>query len=92
MKVFTITKEGAYRHEILGIYSNLSCAMETAFKHASAEKEDGYHSYLVGETELGLDCEDVTPLYDYQKGDYYSGNFGKVKIQRCVNGDWEDCV
>lgn len=66
MKIFTVTKEGVYRHEIVGIYDNLSVAQERAHSEATKEGEDGYHEYWVCESYLNEDCKDVKQIMLYQ--------------------------
>lgn len=92
MKVYTVTKEGVYRHEILGIYTGLNQAMAAAESIAGHVDEDGYHAYQVGESELNINCKDVTPLYLYQKSGRYTGEMGDVEVSRFENGKWVDVV
>ena len=51
MKLFIVTREGVYRHEIIGVFSTLTSAKEWALSTFMAEK-DRYHSVHVLEREL----------------------------------------
>lgn len=66
MTVYLVIKQGVYRHEIRGVFSTLEGASEVARavsllpgpgRHDS--DNDGYHSFWVGETELGKVVDDV---------------------------------
>lgn len=96
MKVYTITREGVYRHEILGAYASVYVAMEIACKETQKEDEDGYHTFVVSELEIGVPCEDATPLYFYQKKKEYDRSTRPstvirvyTEIQRFQNDKWE---
>ena len=53
MKVFVVTREGIYRHEIVGVLSTLPSAKKLALSTFRAEK-DRYHSVHVLERDLDL--------------------------------------
>jgi len=52
MNVYTVTKEGVYRHEILGIFSTLAEAKKAANSNAEIDN-DNYHTYDVTRFKLG---------------------------------------
>jgi hypothetical protein len=58
-KVYVITKEGVYRHEIVGVCSDLEKAKEIARRSDDVE-DDNYHSFEIREFILGLAYVDPT--------------------------------
>lgn len=96
MKIYTITREGKYRHEILGAYVSVYAAMEVACKETQKEDEDGYHEYQVSELEIGIPCENAVPLYSYRKKTDYDRSTRPhtvirvyPEIQRFQSDKWE---
>ena len=55
--MFVITKEGVYRHEIVGIYSHRPAAIERA-KERIKDEGDDYHKFEVMECEVNAPIED----------------------------------
>lgn len=54
-KAYIVTREGVYRHEILGVY----LSFKEADKRAElCSADDGYHEYQVTEVTLDKDKED----------------------------------
>lgn len=64
-QLFVVTREGIYRHEILGVFHSLEEAKACAL--ATAEAEDGYHDIAVGRIEVGKPVEDDTPVGRYTR-------------------------
>ena len=58
MKLFIVTKEGIYRHEILGVFSNIEKARKCA-KIAYDNEVDKYHGFHIGITDLDKNIEDI---------------------------------
>lgn len=58
VKLYVVTREGVYRHEIVGVYDRQDIALEAA-KTAIAEEDDDYHDFNVGECTLGCAITDV---------------------------------
>ena len=59
MKLYVVTKEGVYRHEILGIYTEIKMAQKRV---EEVEKlEDGYHSIEIGTCNINESIEDIEP-------------------------------
>jgi len=57
MRIYVITREGVYRHEILGLYHNSQEAEKHAYDSIVAEP-DQYHAILV------MVCETDKPIED----------------------------
>ena len=57
MKIYVITREGVYRHEILGLYHDSKEAEKRAYGAIAAEP-DGYHQVCV------MVCETDKPIED----------------------------
>lgn len=96
MKMYIVTREGVYRHEVLGLYVDIPAAKEAACKETDKENEDGYHRYLISEIEVGVDCEDAKALYYYQKSKEYDYSTRPytvlrtyIEINQLKNGKWE---
>jgi hypothetical protein len=58
MQLFVVTKEGVYRHEIVGIYTDKGRAMGEAEVAIKAENDD-YHEFYVSECEADKPIDDV---------------------------------
>jgi len=56
--VYVVTREGIYRHEILGVCSNLKKA-ERLREEVLIEEPDGYHEIAMGSIPLNTKVEDV---------------------------------
>lgn len=61
---YVITREGAYRHEILGFYTDKTLVQKAAYAAAKAESDD-YHAITVGLVLTNKAIEDSTPIYRY---------------------------
>ena len=57
MKIYSITREGVYRHEILGLYCDSQEAEKRAYVAIAAERDD-YHQVCV------MVCETDKPIED----------------------------
>lgn len=64
MKLFVVTVEGIYRHQIVGVYDSLEGADVCALEHIGAEKDD-YHEVAVSQCESNTHITDVERLYVY---------------------------
>lgn len=53
MDIFVVTREGVYRHEIVGAYHDVDAAIEAA-KIAAANEPDDYHSFEVAHLNVGM--------------------------------------
>lgn len=58
MNLYVVTREGVYRHEIIGIYSNEKLAID----RAKSIKHDNYHTYNVSSCVLNKNIEDTLVL------------------------------
>jgi hypothetical protein len=58
MKLFIVTTEGVYRHEILGVFSNVEKARKCA-ENASEQESDGYHEFHIGIADLDKNITDI---------------------------------
>lgn len=45
--MFIVTCEGVYRHEIVGIYTNLELAKQEALRVCKAQRDDHHHFYIL---------------------------------------------
>ena len=61
MELFVVTQEGVYRHAIVGIFTDVSDAMNAAKKSIQAEPDD-HHSYDVSRCLSGGLISDVEPV------------------------------
>lgn len=64
MTVYLVIKQGVYRHEIKGVFSDPETAAEMAAiasldNTGRGNDGDGYHTFWVGETELDKSVDDV---------------------------------
>lgn len=84
--LYTVTRQGVYRHEILGVYDELDKAKLGAYSAIKDPECDGYHSYLVGEIGINTTVKDVKPLYEYSKGKLGYSSFGPI-IYRDKDGE-----
>ena len=82
MKVYVITREGIYRHEILGVFTSLEEAVEIAEKEIMVEK-DGYHDIHINSCDTDELIQDVSQLLMFRQGD---GTFSVEKYWG-ANGD-----
>ena len=57
MKIYVVTREGIYRHEILGLYLDPKESEKNAYLAISSEKDD-YHEIFV------MACETDKPIED----------------------------
>lgn len=76
MKIYVVTEEGRFRHDILGIFHNpgaAECCAESA-----AALSDGYHEYDVNAADEDKAIDDVIPLVGYRK---VSGKVNRVVKQ-----------
>lgn len=62
MNVYTVYKQGQYRHEILGVFDSLENARKRAFVAILAEK-DGYHRFAVAVSQINEHVDDLKVLY-----------------------------
>ena len=62
MNVYTVYKQGVYRHEILGVFDTLENARKRAFVAALGEN-DGYHDFMVAQSNLNDYVDDLKLLY-----------------------------
>jgi hypothetical protein len=68
MKLYIVTREGVYRHEILGVYDTKEAAEKRA-QWGTDHDIDNYHGYRVGECELNEDLkDDVRDRPELKKG------------------------
>jgi hypothetical protein len=66
MEMFIITREGVYRHEILGLYTDYTTACEVADECARSDK-DTYHTYVVSGIVVNQKIDDVEYRVSYKK-------------------------
>jgi hypothetical protein len=64
--VFVVTREGVYRHEVLGIYRDSVDAGSRALQCANEEK-DGYHEYVVWFAKVDEAMQDMQKLAVYHR-------------------------
>lgn len=57
MRLYAVSKEGVYRHEIVGIYDNAEVAIERGVE-AAREEYDDYHHFDVLEFDLNVPVHD----------------------------------
>lgn len=57
MKLYVVTKEGVYRHEILGIYTKIDLAQKRV--EEVDKLGDGYHSIEIGTCNINEPIEDI---------------------------------
>jgi len=69
MEVFVVIREGVYRHEIVGIFSDFIKAKDIA-KETIENEEDDYHKFLVGKCEIDKVIEDIEILGSFSRDDY----------------------
>ena len=55
MIIYIVTEEGVYRHRILGVFDSQEQAEARALE--IARQEDGWHSYVVWQTETNVPLE-----------------------------------
>jgi len=68
-KVYIVTREGVYRHEIIGVYLTLKSTRRAAITALDAE-HDSYHDFHVIEYNVGVPInDDGKLLYIYKKDD-----------------------
>ena len=72
MKVYIITREGIYRHEILGVYRHLKDATRACEKAILDEKDD-YHEILLSVAEVGKPIRDAMAIRDWRRGGWRTG-------------------
>lgn len=66
MKLFLVTRDGVYRHEVLGVYSSREAAVERA---KQSSNDDGYHEYTVSKTRLDVPVEDVIDIESWRRNE-----------------------
>lgn len=66
-EIFIVTREGVYRHEILGIFDKRYEAELKADEISQAESDD-YHEIVVSAGPLRLIIEDTEPVSRFRKG------------------------
>ncbi len=66
-KIYVVTREGVYRHEILGIFDKRHLA-ELAADEISQSEGDDYHYITVNEAPINQKIEDVDPVVHFQYG------------------------
>lgn len=66
--MYIVTKEGVYRHEILGLYKSEHQARQRAVECSQTES-DGYHDFTVSKIEFGA-CDDVLELGAAKRSKY----------------------
>jgi hypothetical protein len=57
MRIFAVSREGVYRHEIVGVYDDIELAIERGV-NAAKEEWDDYHHFDVLEYTLNEDVMD----------------------------------
>ncbi len=57
MRLFAVSREGVYRHEIVGIYDDVEFAIERGVNSSKEEKDD-YHHFEVLEFMINEDTRD----------------------------------
>ena len=66
IQLFVVTREGVYRHEIVGIYDRYDYATEAALV-AISEEDDDYHEFNVGKCTLGRTITDVENIAVFER-------------------------
>lgn len=66
--MFIVTKEGVYRHAILGLYKSEHQAKQRAIECSKSES-DGYHDFCVSRVEFGA-CDDVMLVGSAKRSKY----------------------
>ena len=64
--LYVITREGVYRHEILGVFSDKQKAIESA-SIAINEEKDNYHEIHVGTIEPDKLVDDIRLLISFKR-------------------------
>ena len=72
-EVYVITREGVYRHGILGIFSTYNQAekearkiFEIGYKGGDGETYDHYHSIHIGRCKMNESIMDIENIYIFQ--------------------------
>jgi len=73
MKLFSVFKEGIYRHGCGGVFSTQALAEEAAKKLLGGEK-DNYHTYVIVPFDLDVITQQVTKLEEVYGGFTYCGD------------------
>lgn len=88
-EVFLVTKEGVYRHEIMGVYLTQQEAQKRAIAIAGQDTDgwknrdgDGYHQFAVCKAVIGDDIQDVVAVKTYQRKVEHVYNISEYKSER----------
>lgn len=66
MILYVVTKQGVYRHEVLGIFDTADAAAARALE-ASLAEEDGYHAFRVSMAQVNRPTDDLLSLFEYRR-------------------------
>lgn len=68
MILYTVVRDGVYRHEILGIFSTPEKAKHCAYEACKGDSDD-YHTYLILQGKLDVGVSDLTKFGRYTRWD-----------------------
>lgn len=83
MNIYTVYKQGVYRHEILGVFDTLENARKRAFLAALGEK-DGYHNFAVAQSQLNEHVDDLKDLYYISSDNHVYGDYPERSNRRSL--------
>jgi len=73
MKLYLVTREGVYRHEILGVFDEQNKA-EIIAKDIASKEPDTRHNITVSEADLNVQIDDVKDLSTFNLKDSITNN------------------
>lgn len=62
MDVYIVTREGVYRHEIVGVFIDYEKAVECCVAVANFVENDNWHTIIINKAPLNKYIEDVVPI------------------------------
>lgn len=80
MELYAVTRQGVYRHEVLGIFNTKDLAINRA-KEVCAGEEDDYHNFHVYQFTLNQDVDDGL-LVAFISRKYY-GVYRNLTMEQC---------
>lgn len=79
-KLYVVTREGVYRHEIVGVFDDQIKACEAA-KDVISKEPDDYHSFAINEFLKNVDCD--------KDGVFVAAFFRKgLEIYKEISNEW----
>ena len=78
MEIYVVVREGVYRHEILGLFSDADKAKDVA--HTACEKDvDDYHTYDIYKGTVDQTVEDLVREGFYRRYDFQRDKDGIIR-------------